>query len=379
MARYVLVLAALSVCVAGSAMAAPFTGGNLVITRIGDGVNSYATGVAAPVFIDEYSTTGSAVGNSVTLPTTASGGNYSLTMSQTVVAQGHLTRSVDGRYLTVFGYDAPVNTTGPSSNASFKGRTVALVDLAGNVDTKTRFEASGTAPRAAVTTNGSKIWISSDTGSGTTGGLRYIPYGSTTNGTLLTDGTFSTNDRVVNIYNGQLYESAIVTSKGVWKVGTGLPETAGQASTMVVGGANVVDSAHDFFFADANTLYVADDDTTAPVTGGLQKWTFNGTSWTQAWRAIPSGSTGVRSLTGFTYPDGRVVLFGITAESTTTAQNKLVSIFDTLGGTVAPSFGTLATAPANTVFRGVEYAVPEPATLAVLAAGWVLTLRRRAR
>jgi hypothetical protein len=79
----------------------------------------------------------------------------------------------------------------------------------------------------------------------------------------------------------------------------------------------------------------------------------------------------VRGLAGVTDTvSGSVELYGITAVAS--GQNELVKLVDTLSGTVAPSFSSLATAPANYLFRGVAMspvAVPEPSSVVLVLAG----------
>ena len=140
------------------------------------------------------------------------------------------------------------------------------------------------------TTTGTDFWWSGDTGSGSTGGIRYLTLGGTSSGVALAQGTGGSattagqpapvpfNSRVVNIFNGQLYGSSgvgvgsgtnAVSFRGVFNVGTGLPTAANQFGSLIVGSgtsnAGLQDSAYDFYFADASTLYVGDDDTTAPL------------------------------------------------------------------------------------------------------------------
>lgn len=87
----------------GGGGAAAFTPGNLVIYRIGNGTDALSN-FGNPVFLDEYTPTGTLV-QSVPLPTTASGANRRL-ISSSIVQEGMLTRSSDGRYLILTGYDA---------------------------------------------------------------------------------------------------------------------------------------------------------------------------------------------------------------------------------------------------------------------------------
>lgn len=371
------------------AVAAPFTPGTVVVSQFGDGVTTSGT---VPITLREFTTSGSATGLQVALPATDSGSNYAIVASSlggTTV--GFLKRSVDQRFLSIIGY-------GTNATAS---RTIARVDVGGTVDSSTRFSAAGVAPKAAITTTGTDFWWSGDTGSGSTGGIRYTTLGGTTSGVALAQGIGSSgsnssglfpvpfNSRVIGIFNDQLYGSAAVTVggysfRGVFNVGTGVPTAANQFGATIVGGgtsnAGLLDSPWEFFIASPNTIYVADDDTTAPASGGLQKWLFSSGSWSKVWTATPAGATGMRGLTGVV-TGSAVQLYGITAVSTGTGANDLVALSDTLSGTSAPSYSILATAPVNCVFRGVALApVPEPSSVAIGLAGvgtLAVVMRRR--
>jgi hypothetical protein len=332
----------------------------------------------------------------VALPVADAGANKAVVGPISNTGIGLLKRSVDQRFLTIIGY-------GTNATAS---RTIARVDRLGGIDSTTQFSAVGTSPRSAITTTGSDLWWSGDTGSGSTGGIRYTTLGSTSSGVALAQGIGGSgsnasgqypvpyNSRVIGIFNDQLYGSAAVavgpsgtasySFRGVFNVGTGIPTTANQSGAIIVGGgtanAGLLDSPWEFFIAGPSTIYVADDDTAAPATGGLQKWLFSSGSWSKVWTATPSGATGMRGLTGIV-TGSSVQLFGITAMATGTAANDLVAMSDTLAGTIAPSFTTLATASTNYVFRGVALApVPEPSSvvLGLVGLGGLAAVARRA-
>ncbi len=366
-------------------LAAPFTSGNLVISRVGD--QSGLTTLPSALYIDEYTTSGTAVGNTIALPTTASGLNKSIVTAPTVTSAAFLTRSVDGRFLTIGGTaDLPVGTTtagGVFGSSAYPNRVIAFIDSAGNTDTTTTFVAGGSNPRSSVSTNGVDLWVASDTGAGTTGGLRYFTKGQTTPGTLLNSTT--TNTRVVNIFNGQLYLSTSTGSvnNGVNTVGTGLPTTA---TTMTLLPTVASASEYDYFLANPTTLYLADDSTTVGDRG-ISKWTLSSGVWTKQWTIASEDNLGVRSLTGAVDGSGNVTLYGISAETLSTSgttinitvPNKLVSLVDT-GGPIQLTLTTLATAPANTIWRGVDFApIPEPSAIVigVALAGVGVWLRRR--
>ena len=97
-----------------------------------------------------------------------------------------------------------------------------------------------------------------------------------------------------------------------------------------------------------DSLYVADDS----ASGGIVKFSFDGTTWTARGSFRPDGS-GVRGLTGAITPSG-VTLYA----TTSTAANQLVMVSDSASfdAPIAAASTTLETAAANTVFRGVAFA-----------------------
>src|SRR5436190_7868607 len=84
------------------------TPGDLMIYRVGDGGTGLSANAAA-VFIDEYTTLGTFV-QSFPMPTTAAGSNKRLVAAGNASSEGLLTRSTDGQYLLIPGYDAAVGT-----------------------------------------------------------------------------------------------------------------------------------------------------------------------------------------------------------------------------------------------------------------------------
>ena len=137
------------------------------------------------------------------------------------------------------------------------------------------------------------------------------------------------------------------------------------------------------FFADATTLYVADEgpqSLTAAPNAGLQKWIFNGTKWVLAYTLqkglsldtpytvanYPSGlspaTTGLRNITG-SVDGNKVTIFASTATYSSAADpgadpNSVVQIVDKLKATTLPageSFKTVRAPTSGTVYRGVAY------------------------
>lgn len=356
--------AAVTMAMASVASAAAFTPGNLAIYRVGTGTGALAnTGNAA--FVDEYTTSGTLV-QSIPLGVIASG---------TATSEGMLTLSADGRFLVATGYASTGATSIASSASASNNRVVARIDAAGNVDTTTRLTdfSTGNNPRGVASTNGTDFWVV-----GGAGGIRYTTLGSTTSTQISTS---VTNLRTAAIYDGQLYTS---TSSGtavrVGTVGTGLPTTIGQTITNLAG-IPTSGSPYQFVLLDTSatvpgvdTLYVADD---SP--GTIVKYSLVGSSW------VSNGSiaaTAIRGLTGVVTGSG-VQLFGTTGASSSTGGGTLYGLLDpagynaTIGGTVS-NLATLSNT-SNQAFRGIAFAVPEPAALGLLAPVGAMLLGRRRR
>jgi hypothetical protein len=377
-ARILLCLGVLALFVV-TANAGPITAGNLVVVQAGDG-SATLSSAATAAFLKEYTTAG-ALQQTINLPTSVSGANQQLTLSGSSTSEGFLALSANGQYLTVAGYATATGTASITTSATI-GRVAGRVDWStGTVDTSTVLAAASADgntgnPRSIVSNDGGQFWVGTSSG-----GVRYTTYGSTSGSTQLNTAA-PTNTRVVNIYSGQLYmSSASGTYQGVGTVGSGLPTTSGQTPTLLNGFPTAAGpSNYDYFFADANTLYVADDRTTGSG-GGLQKWIQSSGTWSLAYTLSTNLTNGLRGLAGTTDGLGNAILYATTADAIGAANgNKLVTVTDLISAVSLPihSFTTLATAPGNTAFRGVELIVPEPATagLAIIA-GLLFAYRRR--
>ncbi len=232
-----------------------------------------------------------------------------------------------------------------------------------------------------------------------------------------------TNFRGLTIYNNTLYVSKGSGSNGVNTVylvgaaGTLPTGTAAELATVPItilpGFPNTAASTNTAFpfglwFADANTLYVCDEgdgvivaptivngqpnvaDAQSLATAGLQKWSFNGTTWTMLYvlqdgldiglqygidnypAAITPATGGCRNITGRHNGDGTVTIYAITSTisnngDTGADPNKLVRVTDRLSDTTLPvpvgdrehrigTFVTIRAARAGEVFRGIAFA-----------------------
>lgn len=323
--------------------AAAFTPGNVVVYRVGNGVASLNSN-AATVFLDEFTPSGTLV-QSLPMPTAVNGANRRLTTSGTATSEGYLSRSADGQYLLVPGYDAaPGDGSITTTNWSAVNRVIGRVDAAGNIDTTTALgdTLSGQNPRSATSTNGTDLWITT-----ANAGIRYATFGATTSTSI---GSTPSSLRVAGVVDGQLYVSAASGSINLATVGSGTPTTSGQTITNLPG-FPTVGTPYGFVFADLSagvagpdTVYVADEG------NQVQKFSLVSGNWTS------NGNVSVllaRGLAG-TVSGSSVTLY----VASHTSPGRLLSFTDSSGynSTISGTPVVIATAAANTAFRGVAMA-----------------------
>ena len=362
-----------------------------------------------------------------------------ITTSFSSKSEGALMLSVDGAHLTYMGYAGPVSAEGVSNSyttgANLAGNTaplfdraVALIDSEGAYTVQNETNAySGDNPRAVISVDGSQFYMAGNadstiaadgTGPGTTIGARYGTPGS---GTSIELGVYvaadrpdesakkhvkDSNFRGVNISGGNLYVSKGSGGNGddgIFQVGTGLPTTTGNTITKILGdpatdpttGASSPLTPFGFWFANATTLYVADEgnpntDANGNIIvdpmAGLQKWSLVDGTWTLDYvlqagldlglaknvsgYPVPTTTYGLRNMTGKVNPDGTATIYAITAQYSSISGGEpdptnLVVVTDSIGATTLPApgrfaddevFVTLKSSGAGEVFRGVAFA-----------------------
>jgi hypothetical protein len=355
-----------------STLAAALTPGDLLVYRIGNGATALASS-GNSVFVDEWTPTGTYV-QTITTGIYASG---------TATSEGELTVSPDGNYYGFTGYQATASGGVAASTSAADNRMVGLLNLSGTVTKQgyTNF-ASGNNPRAAITTDGTNVWLVGATG---------IAAGTMGNSSVTSLSTQNTRNAAIS--GGQLYiSSSSGTYKGVDAVGTGLPTTGSPALSLLAGAdTGTSSSVYSFLFANLgsagngfNTLYVADDSANQ-----IQKYSLVAGAW-QLSGAVTAA--GVRGLSGEVVGNN-FQLFGSTGSSTATGSGTVYGFLDTTGfnGAVSGSAATLFTnatlssdiggTTADYAFRGIQVVIPEPSTYAMIAGVAVLgfALLRRGR
>jgi|GEM_PF-1390404 len=328
------------------------------IARIGTGTTTL-TNTSAPVFVEQHAVDGSLVGSAIALPTAPSGANQPFSLTGLAVTEGDLSRSLDGRYLSMAGYAAaPGSANLGTSLASNVNRVVARMDSSGGVDTSSivtnAFNAGS--PRSATSTDGSAFWVSGSGAAATgtsPGGVWYVPMGTSTANQLL-----STGVHWVRVFGGQLYSSGNDSSllAEILDVGNGLPVSGPQSATELPGmPSGTGPSPWGFALFDRNatvpgldTLYVADDRTGGG--SGIQKWTFDGSQWSLVVTMNLNPATRFRGL-GAIVTGSNVTIMATTVESTSSTKNRLVVFVD--DGSANPVGTVVSSTPNNELYRGV--------------------------
>lgn len=351
------------------AAAAPFTAGNLVVYRVGDGTaNLVNTG--NPVFLDEYTTNGMLV-QSIMMPTNAGPGVNPLIASGTATSEGLLTRSVDGQCLVFMGYAANLGNTSALANtaSTVVPRVVGIVDYSGAVDTSTALTnfASGNNPRSAATTDGINIWVG---GAGSTvsapGGVAFTVRGSSS-ATIISTNPVN-NLRQVAIFANQLYASSGTTAPlRIGTVGDGLCVTGPVVVVNLPGFPTSSISPYAFVLVNLgggsqpNVLYVADDN----AGSGIIKYSYVGGVWVSNGLIAANSIRGLTACVSASPSATNVYLYGATGGSTTTGGGSIFAAVDSAGFNAPPSVNAatvIATAAVRTAFRGIAFAPEPPAT-----------------
>jgi len=351
----------ITIVAVGCSAFAQFTAGNLAVYRYGDG-SPLVSGGRVPVFIDEYNpTTGEKV-RTIAISRTANGANYGLeglglTAAGTFEAEGYPVLSRNGETMSIIGYN-------PAQSGQF---VIATISASGDVNTTTLVASTdniGT-PRSAVI-EGTAVYFN-----GYQNGVRYKTLGTNTASTRVS--TDQNAPRVLTIAETS-YGSGptLVTKIFAPNASTSIPSRDLPLTTQqtfstapnIPGGAPLL-SAHQVLVFKSVTgrtlIYVLDDNNGSPL---IKKYRSNasGSDWVTFGNISVPANT--KSIAGVYSSTGVTLYFTTYSNPNAGNASQLYAFTNSFTSaneaeTAANMTGTptlIATAPANTTFRGVTLA-----------------------
>jgi hypothetical protein len=334
--------------------AAAFTTGNIVVTQVGDGVGGILTSATTNLSILEYLPTTANQASPVQTIAIPASGSSRLVLGGTASTEGLIARSTNGGIITFGGYDT---NGGVASVSGLVGaaapRVIGTIDFNGNYTRIAPGSAmsSSAAIRSAVS-DGINYWVG-----GSSGGEWYSANGGTP---VQISSTAPGNARVVRIYNGTLYVSSGSSPNYGINAFSGIPTSSTTSPVNIIPDGGTSSSPYDFAINPAGTVAYLADDRTFANGGGIQKYTFNGSTWSLsfAFGSANGLTAGCRGL-AVDFSGAHPVIYATTADTAT----KLITITDNsaFGDTSdsADQVTVLATAGSNRAFRGVALA-PSP-------------------
>lgn len=385
---------------AAPAVAAPLF--NPVVTVVGDGKITLSGGVGVTTSVYLYNNSVASQASPLSSASYNSGVTGTrLINSGSASSEGSLTNNpgvanaaAQGKvyagtpYVYNAGYDKPNNTasvigTAANANRSLGQMTVGSSTVSGAtvLQTQTQVTAYNNNNLRGATGDdtGTKIYSAGTASTAALGGWRNF----STN-TILT--STPTNVRTVELLGNSLFGST--GSGGTVGIFAIDPTGVNPATPFITTGSSSNHSPYEFaLFNDTsnpnstlgyNVAYIADDGGAATAAGGIEKWTYNGTTWSQAYILSDAGAF-YRGLAGQKDPTtGAFTLYATTSDGL-----KLQQVTDTGANS---TFTTLASfvAADNLFFRGVALApaaVPEPGTFALAGLGLcaLVAIRRRVK
>jgi hypothetical protein len=314
---------------------------NVVAIRVGDGAQTLTTN-GNSMFLDQWAPDGTYL-TTMSVPDNGATGivaiGPTLTVTPSSVTGNSLSRSANGRFLVIGGYNTNLSYPSGLQNASatIVPRGIAFVDDQAQytLAISSANSSSGNFWRGAAADGTNNYWGFSRTAS-----TYYFGFDQPG---LVIQALWS-NLRSMGIFNGRLYGvSAVAGKTGVMRF-AGLPTVAESVEVVVNTGSS--GSSDCEVSPDTTVIYVADSDA-AGAGGGIQRWQFDGSNWNLAYTLndnLPVGAYYVAA----DFSGATPVVYAVTADA---ENNQIVRFSDTGAG----ASGTIvAYAGASQNFRGIR-------------------------
>jgi Secretion system C-terminal sorting domain len=365
-------------------MAQSFGADNVVVTRVKESGSSTFSG--SIVLIDEYKgyqANQIAPVRSITMPNVQTTNGKYLTINLNLYNEGKIMRSLDGKFLTLGGFNYPVfplnNTQLYSSSAAAINRSVAVINNMGSVDLSTTltdaYDVTGIS--AVASTNGIEMWSvgAKDIFNDASLGVRFFTKGATTSTAIANNQRGFQN---IFLSNNDIYVSNIVgglfTREPQFAKIAGQPTSGTNACVNFSYPTENYNTHNQFVLFDLSStepgydvLYVAVDATGIIPRNGINKYSKVNGAWqlNEILGGISQGNfDSYLGLCGFANAGelgNEVVLYATRKFTNSYGASELVKVVDVSGynGIPQPStvnFTVLATASPNEAFRGVALA-----------------------
>ncbi|CAN5309694.1 hypothetical protein BH09BAC2_BH09BAC2_05460 [soil metagenome] len=311
-----------------------FNDGFLTVYKVTS--SSALTSAGTAITTEEYLPTvvaQAAPNYSLALPSSNSSlGALDLVLAGTSTSSGAMTRSENGRYLVLPGYNALLGAANTTFTTNSAIRILNGGGTIGGLNATAAWFTGSNSFRGVASDDATNYWM---TGS-TTGVL------TTTTGASTIVSATSTNTRFINIYNGQLYYSTGSGTNGIYKVGSGKPTVTGTTSVIDITVAAPTDYS---ISPDGLTAYLFN-------AASLLKYTYSGGVWTLTATSALAGGNGIAvDYSNYTFstsaPNGAII-YGSNPSTVFTALDN---------GTSAVGFTVLRTEPTipNNAFRSIAF------------------------
>jgi hypothetical protein len=352
-------LAALVSALTVQAQGTHFYPGHLAVLRAGDGVIDLKLR-QAPLFIDDYATSGSAAAPSFTARIPTNGPNCFF-FNGHAASEGELTLSPDKKLLCFGGYGGVdlLQVNGTASRLDIQ-RGICTVDATGAVHTylyKLAMKGAKANPRGVVTDGAGNFW-----GCGNANGAYFF---NPTAGTDPVRFTGMPSSRAIEIIHDTLYVSmdaadGILIDKpaGIYRFTDALPRQAAAAPQLIIASAPESEKTAGFAVNPAeNIAYMAD------TSAGIQKFVKSGDGWKLDCKfsipqTIPAKENNAAGCFGLLvdFSGTAPVLYATTTEGydNSVNSNRVVRIVDSNANAVVSTL--IQAGSTNIALRGLAFA-----------------------
>jgi hypothetical protein len=343
----------------------PLLSSNLIVARVGDGLQSLNTTTGNTLYLDQFNTNATYV-STVMVPDSGTSALIVEGSGTTVGLVGSvLTLSSNQQYLNFAGYNQALPNSGVTFTGASIPRAIGAINGLGFYSmcmTNTGlYNGSAGQIRSAISIDGTvnTFWTAGIASAGSTS-IKILTANQGPSG--IPSSGAGNDTRVLGIMAGNLWVSSGSNNagqpQGLYSF-SGMP-TGSPSTTATIGVATGTNSdPNDFAFSpDGLTVYIAD--ATGSSNYGVKRWDYNAN--TSAWvfnygLGTGAGNWGARGLTVdySKFPGGGAaargaVIYATTAEAST---NRLIQIPDNSGS--SSPVNVIATAGPNQVFRGVRF------------------------